>query len=185
MFQRKSAPVIAAAALVGLAAVATGPASAQAPAGPGAAGEIVDSEGQAIGSVNVNQLANGLQIIATAEDVPAGVHGFHVHAVGACTAPDFRSAGGHAAVDGQTHGSHVGDLPPLLVKRNGTATLRVTTDRFELTRLTDVDGSAIIVHALPDNLANIPPRYAPGGPDEETRNTGDAGGRIACGVVGD
>jgi len=49
--------------------------------------------------------------------------------------------------------------------------------------LLDQDGSAFIVHSSPDNYANIPTRYAPNGPDQATRSTGDAGTRQACGVV--
>jgi Cu/Zn superoxide dismutase len=78
---------------------------------------------------------------------------------------------------------HEGDLPSLLVKRNGTATLRATTDRFTLGDLRDRDGSAVMVHAGADNYANIPPRYAPTGPDQETLDTGDSGDRVACGRI--
>ena len=76
----------------------------------------------------------------------------------------------------------MGDLVPLLVKQNGTATLRVTTDRFRLADLRDGDGSAVVVHAGPDNLAHIPPRYAPQ-PDAQTLATGDSGERVACGAI--
>jgi Cu-Zn family superoxide dismutase len=55
------------------------------------------------------------------------------------------------------------------------------TDRFTIRQLRDADGSAVMVHAAADNFANIPPRY--GTPDDETKNTGDAGARAACGVI--
>jgi Cu-Zn family superoxide dismutase len=74
-------------------------------------------------------------------------------------------------------------MPSLLVKRNGTARLRLTTDRFTLDDLRDRDGSAVMVHAGPDNYANVPPRYAPNGPDQETLDTGDSGDRVACGRI--
>ena len=112
-----------------------------------------------------------------------GFHGFHIHAVGTCTAPDFASAGGHLKSTDQGHGAHVGDMSSLLVKGNGTATLRLTTDRFALAELSDADGSAVMVHAGPDNFANIPPRYAPDGPDQATLDTGDSGARVACGEI--
>ena len=57
------------------------------------------------------------------------------------------------------------------------------TDALTLADLLDDDGSAVMVHEDPDNYANIPERYAPEGPDQMTRNTGDSGGRIACGPV--
>jgi Cu-Zn family superoxide dismutase len=74
------------------------------------------------------------------------------------------------------------------VNSDGTAQLRFPTDRFTVEELFDADGSAIIVHAAADNYANIPTRYHSHtedtfGPDSATLATGDAGGRLACGVV--
>ena len=77
-------------------------------------------------------------------------------------------------------------MPPLLVTADGQAYTSFATDRFSLDSLRDVDGSAVMVHAGADNLANIPDRYTVGGvagPDTTTLNTGDAGLRVACGVV--
>jgi len=70
-----------------------------------------------------------------------------------------------------------------LVNADGTGEARFKTDRYDVANLFDADGSAIIIHASPDNFANIPARYAPTGPDATTLGTGDAGGRFACGVV--
>ena len=67
--------------------------------------------------------------------------------------------------------------------RSGAGSLTTVTDALTRADLTDDDGSAVMVHADRDNYANVPERYAAGGPDEMTRNTGDAGGRIACGTV--
>ena len=143
---------------------------------------------------NVNGAAVGLATLTAASaktvDVRVnvsrlqpGFHGFHIHAVGTCTPPDFTSAMGHLKTTDQRHGAHVGDMSSLLVKGNGTATLRLTTDRFSLADLSDADGSAVMVHAGPDNFANIPPRYAPDGPDQATLDTGDSGARVACGEI--
>ncbi|MEA2142201.1 MAG: superoxide dismutase, Cu-Zn family [Solirubrobacteraceae bacterium] len=112
-----------------------------------------------------------------------GFHGFHIHATGSCVGPAFTSAGGHLKATDQNHGDHIGDMSSLLVKRNGTATLLLTTDRFKLADLRDADGSAVMVHAGPDNYANIPPRYAPAGPDQMTLDTGDSGARVVCGAI--
>jgi superoxide dismutase, Cu-Zn family len=123
---------------------------------------------------------------------PVG-HGFHVHATGTCdpsipagqTSP-FTSAGGHFNPTGATHGSHAGDQPVLLVNADGTATARFATDRFGVESLLDADGSAFIVHAAPDNYANIASRYSAAGvpgPDAATLTTGDAGARVFCGVI--
>jgi Cu-Zn family superoxide dismutase len=96
---------------------------------------------------------------------------------------DFLSAGGHLGAGAADHGEHAGDLPVLYVDRSGAGSLTTVTDALTRSDLTDDDGSAVMVHAGRDNYANVPERYAPGGPDEMTRNTGDAGGRIACGPV--
>ena len=76
----------------------------------------------------------------------------------------------------------------LLVLDDGTAEAQFATDNFTIAELFDADGSAIIVHAAPDNFANIPTRYQSTtegvfGPDSATLGTGDAGARVACGVV--
>jgi Cu-Zn family superoxide dismutase len=71
-------------------------------------------------------------------------------------------------------------MPVLLVNTDGTGEGRFVSDRYGLA---DIVGRALIVHAGPDNYANIPTRYAAGGPDAATLATGDAGGRAACGVI--
>ena len=96
--------------------------------------------------------------------------------------PDFTAAGGHFNPTDASHGDHAGDLPTLLVNEDGTGMLAAATDRFSLADLRDADGSAVIVHELPDNYANIPDRYTPPA-DEETLSTGDAGSRLACGEL--
>jgi Cu-Zn family superoxide dismutase len=161
-------------------------------AGPGATADrrvrravapVKDLDGRLIATVTFTVLESGATHVAVwGEKLPPGFHGFHVHAVGVCDpATKFMSAGGHLAASGQAHGGHDGDLPVLLVHRDGTARERVNTDRFGLKQLLDVDGSAVVIHELPDNYANIPDRY--GTPDTTTLATGDSGGRIGCGVV--
>ncbi len=77
----------------------------------------------------------------------------------------------------------MGDLPPLLASAEGTAVLNVESARLTADDVLDDDGSAVMIHADPDNLGNIPERYAPGGPDEKTVDTGDSGDRVACAVL--
>jgi Cu-Zn family superoxide dismutase len=146
---------------------------------------MVNANGNEIGDVRMSETRFGtVDIQARLRGLEPGFHGFHVHAVGTCERPDFMSAEGHVGeAEGEDHAGHTGDMSSLLVKRNGTATLRVTTDRFELDDLRDDDGSAVMVHSGPDNFANIPERYAPDGPDEDTLETGDSGGRVACGEI--
>ena len=140
--------------------------------------------GESVGVVAFAPQGGQVLVQATVWRLPPGFHGFHIHAVGSCDpATSFASAGGHLNSDGHAHAGHAGDQPPLLVLEDGAGQLTFRTDRYALAELLDADGSAVIVHALPDNFANIPERYAPNGPDETTRATGDAGGRIACGVI--
>jgi superoxide dismutase, Cu-Zn family len=155
---------------------------------------LVDPDGREVGVATVTEVEDGTQVDVQVTGLPPGFHGFHLHAVGVCepdspspTDPsmtgDFLSAGGHIGAGETDHGEHAGDLPLLYVTDAGTGTLTAVTDALTLDQLTDGDGSAVMVHADPDNYANVPERYAPGGPDQMTRNTGDAGGRIACGPV--
>lgn len=154
-----------------------------------------DAAGDRIGTIDLDDAdGGGTEVSIDARDLPEGHLAFHVHGIGACepdsadpedpsSTGDFLSAGGHLGSDASDHGDHTGDLPSLHVGSDGRAILEFTTDRFTIDDLRDSDGSAFMVHAGPDNFANIPDRYADGGPDEETRGSGDAGDRIACAVV--
>jgi len=129
-----------------------------------------------------------------------GFHGLHIHKVGKCepnsVAPtggapgDFLSAGAHFQASGHTGHPASGDLASLQVREDGTAMLVTTTDAFTKDDLLAGDGTALIIHADSDNFANIPPdRYqqvvgGAAGPDDMTMATGDAGKRVACGVIG-
>jgi len=151
--------------------------------------ELQNAAGQPVGVIKLNQKKDGTVMVRVkVHDLPPGFHGFHVHETGICTPPSFTSAGfhfhpGETGGGGTPHPSEAGDMPVLLVNADGTGEARFKTDRFTIADLFDAHGSAIIVHANPDNYANIPTRYAPTGPDATTLNTGDAGGRIACGVI--
>jgi Cu-Zn family superoxide dismutase len=144
--------------------------------------KLYDTAGQRVGIVRLTQEWDGKVVVRVRlHDLPPGFHGFHVHTVGECILP-FTSAGGHFDLDGHSHRDHAGDLPVLLVNTDGTAEAKFETDRFPVADLLDADGSALIIHANPDNYANIPTRYV-AAPDATTLATGDAGARIACGVV--
>jgi superoxide dismutase, Cu-Zn family len=142
-----------------------------------------DADGHPVGVAKLTQVATHVRVQVAVHSLPPGFHGFHVHAVGLCTPPDFTSAGEHVNPQGEAHPGHVGDLPVLLVTDDGTAAASFTTDRFTVAELLDADGSALLIHVHPDNYANIPERYAPQGPDAATLATGDAGGGLACGVI--
>ena len=111
--------------------------------------------------------------------VPPGQHAFHVHAVGKCE-PPFTSAGGHFNPAGKKHGmeaaegSHAGDMPNLFIPASGELTVEIANPMISLVKgqpntVFDADGSAVIIHA--------------GADDYKTDPTGNAGDRIACGVI--
>lgn len=128
-----------------------------------------------------------------------GFHGLHIHGVGKCEADsvapsggapgNFLSAGGHFQAPGHNEHPQSGDLTSLQVRSDGSALLVTTTDAFTKAELLDGDGTSLIIHADDDNFANIPAeRYTQvngtPGPDQTTLTTGDAGKRVACGVIG-
>lgn len=159
------------------------------PENPGAVAILQDAEGNLIGRVAFFERENGVLVEAYVGPLPPGFHGFHLHTTGQCDPdadPPFSSAGEHWSLDDADHPNHTGDLTALYVKEDGTAAYEVETDRFTLEDLFDDDGTAAMIHELPDNFANIPDRYleAPDeAPDEETLSAGDSGARLACGVV--
>lgn len=190
--------------LVGAALVMGG--SASAGRRRGLVAPLSDAAGSAVGKVRMIKTDDGKVLVkAWGAGLTAGFHGFHVHSAGVCdpaaTDPNgatvpFLSAGGHYNPEtANSHGAHAGDMPPLLVSADGRGMLRFKTDRFTLRELVDGDGSAIILHAGPDNLAHIPGTTPSGGEryhshvddifgaDTATKATGDAGARAACGVL--
>jgi superoxide dismutase, Cu-Zn family len=107
-----------------------------------------------------------------------GVHGLHLHTTGKCDAPEFTTAGPHLNPAGHQHGtenpqgSHLGDLPNVTIDQSGSGVVNATVlgERAAvLAALFDGDGTAIVVHAGPD--------------DYKTDPSGNSGGRQACGVV--
>ena len=141
-------------------------------------------------TVTVQTVASGL--------LAPGFHGLHIHSVGKCEpnsvaptggpAGDFNSAGGHFQIAGHSAHPASGDLASLQVREDGSAMLVTTTDAFTAEDLLGGQKTAIIIHEKSDNFANIPPeRYQQAngtpGPDETTMSTGDAGKRMACGVI--
>lgn len=149
-------------------------------------------DGGKVGTVTFAQDGDHVKISVDAKSLQPGFHGFHIHQVGKCetnsVAPsggepgNFLSAGGHFQAAGHSGHPASGDLTSLQVLQDGTATLVTTTDAFKVEDLVAGGGTAVMVHADADNFANIPTRYAPA-PDQQTLDTGDAGARIACGVI--
>ena len=161
---------------------------------PAATAQVQDGDGTELGTAEFSEVDGGVEVRVDLSELEPGHHGLHVHEIGLCepdsAAPDdpsetgdFLSAGGHLAAEQSDHPDHAGDLPSLLVTEGGTAQMTFVTDRLTAQDLLDEDGSALMVHSDPDNFANIPERYAPEGPDEDSTSAGDAGDRAACGVI--
>lgn len=152
---------------------------------PGVTADMIAADGTPAGRVTFTEAGGGVAVEARLTNLPPGFHGFHIHATGKCErdTPPFTSAGGHMALGEQAHPTHAGDQPVVLVMSDRSADTRFTTDRFRLADLEVAGGRAVIVHAMPDNYASVPTRYVRQ-PDATTTGTGDAGDRIACGVVG-
>ena len=149
-------------------------------------------DGSKLGRVTLRQHGDLIVVTGVARSLTPGFHGFHIHAIGLCEANaasgPFATAGGHYTGGHPNHGDHAGDMPSLLVTDSGRAYTQFLTDRFTLADLRVADGSAVMVHGGRDNFANIPLRYVTGtpptpGPDATTLATGDAGARVACGVI--
>lgn len=123
----------------------------------------------------------------TPGELTPGFHGLHIHQVGSCEG-DFASAGGHFQAEGHSGHPSSGDLSSLQVRGDGSAKLVTTTDAFTAEELLAGTKTAIVIHEKADNFGNIPAeKYqqvnGTPGPDQQTLSTGDAGGRVACGVI--
>jgi Cu-Zn family superoxide dismutase len=151
---------------------------AQQPA-PTAKADLNDAKGVSVGTVALSETPTGVKIVVNVTGLPPGDHGFHVHAVGQCQPPDFKSAGAHFNPSGKKHGMknpdgpHAGDLENLHVEADGTGKAETTNRLVTLGEGADslfhAGGTAIVIHAGPD--------------DEMTDPAGNSGARIACGVI--
>jgi len=153
---------------------AAGPARAES-----ARAVLADKAGKSVGEALLDQTPHGVVIHLDLQGLPPGTHAIHVHAVGKCDPPDFTSAGGHFNPAGHQHGvenpagMHAGDLPNLEVPADGKLKVDVFAPAVSLkagkASLFDADGSALVIHEKADDYKSDP--------------AGNAGSRIACGVV--
>jgi Cu-Zn family superoxide dismutase len=140
---------------------------------------LKDAGGKDVGQVQLVQTPHGVLLKLAVKGLPPGEHAFHVHAVGKCE-PPFTSAGPHFNPAGKKHGMeaadgpHAGDMPNLHIPAGGELVVEVANPMISLvkgqpTSVFDADGSTIIIHA--------------GADDYKTDPAGNAGDRIACGVI--
>lgn len=143
-----------------------------------ASATLRQGNGSPAGTVILARAGDRVTINVALIGLPKGQHGMHLHTVGRCDAPGFTSAGGHLNPAGRQHGhenpagSHLGDLPNITIDSNGagaaSAELNGTAAILE-PALFDADGTAVVIHAAAD--------------DYRTDPAGNAGARIACGVL--
>lgn len=152
--------------------------AAQEPAGPKTATAKLapTAKSKVTGTVTFKEVDDGVEVTANIENLKPGEHAFHVHEKGDCSAPDATSAGGHFNPENHKHGApdaaerHAGDFGNLTAGKDGKATKTITMKGINLgDGPNSVVGKGFIVHEKKD--------------DFKTQPTGNAGGRVACGVV--
>jgi Cu-Zn family superoxide dismutase len=136
------------------------------------------ADGRPAGTANIYNDGTRVWVSANLKGFTPGEHGFHLHTTGKCEGPNFTSAGGHLNPAGKEHGlknpegAHLGDMPNLTIAADGTGSTTATLvgdAAFVMSSIFDSDGTAVMVHAMADDNMSDP--------------AGNAGSRMACGVV--
>jgi Cu-Zn family superoxide dismutase len=128
------------------------------------------------GVVTFEAVEHGVHVLADLSGLAPGKHGFHVHEFGDCSSDDGSSAGGHFNPAGMPHGTpsgdrrHAGDMGNVEAGADGKAHLDYVDAVMSLSGAHSIIGRAVIVHEKEDDL--------------KTQPTGNAGARVACGVIG-
>ena len=147
---------------------------------PAAKATLMNTQGQKVGEAKLTQTAEGVKIDLAVENLPPGVHAFHIHEKGDCLGHDFMTAGGHFNPFGKHHGlenpqgPHAGDMSNLTVGPDGRATIStvaklVTLKAGEKNSLFQPGGTSLVIHEKADDNLSDP--------------AGNAGPRIACGAI--
>lgn len=140
---------------------------------------LYNPEGEHVGIATFVEGHDGVRMAVNLYHMPAGTHALHIHAAGSCEKPDFKSAKGHFNPFGRHHGlkspegAHAGDLLNIVVGEDGTGALIVTAPLLTLGKgknsLFGEGGTAVMIHNGPDDYVTDP--------------AGNAGPRIACGII--
>jgi Cu-Zn family superoxide dismutase len=150
---------------------------------------LKDKQGKDVGHVELTATNEGVRLRVSLKGVPAGERAFHIHEVGKCEGPSFKSAGGHLNPGKEKHGGspshgsgtvglhnqgHAGDMPNLKIPQNGQLTIEImnaeiTLEKGKPNSVFQAGGTAFVIHQ--------------GGDDYKTDPDGAAGERIACGVI--
>ena len=136
---------------------------------------LKDSDGKEVGTVTLKAVPTGVLLDANFTGLPEGTHAFHIHGTGRCEPPSFKSAGGHFNPEEDQHGiensagPHAGDMPNIHVPANGRLRVEVLNQMVSLPGLFGGEGTSIVIHEKGDDYVSDP--------------AGDAGPRVACGVI--
>ena len=141
--------------------------------------ELKNAQGETVATATLSGAGKGIEIELAGQKLPPGEHAIHLHQAAKCEPPDFKSAGPHFNPENKQHGTenpqgpHVGDMPNITVKEDGTVKTTVKNERATLgdgaNSVYANGGTALVLHAKADDMKSDP--------------AGNAGDRIACGII--